>query len=154
MKIGKGFWAIIGIQIVLLGVIIVLLYKQNTQKDYVPVPGPQGSQGLEGRGYIPIKGVDYFDGKDGLQGERGARGSRGAVGPQGVQGLRGFTGATGLQGSQGEQGVQGEQGPPGREQETRCVELDDGRVRHDKRYSDDPSWQVDFYLPVGSSCDG
>ena len=143
MKIGKGFWVLIGVQIALILILIFLVVKQNRQENYISVLGPQGAQGPQGkrgpqgnRGYTPVKGVDYFDGVS-------------IVGPKGNTGKQGNTGKTG---ATGPQGVQGLQGPAGPLLETRCVQLIDGRIRHDKRYSGDSQWQVDFYLPIGSSC--
>lgn len=148
MQLGKGFKFLVVVQVILLIVLCVVLYKDSTRKNLV-IPGPQGIPGLLGlqgpqgpQGPIGLQGYPGPKGDTGVQGVQGLTGATGPVGPQGIQGE---------QGPQGEQGIQGEQGPPGRLLETRCVQ-DGARARHDKRYEGDTLWQVDYYSEIGSQC--
>lgn len=61
--------------------------KGEDGKDGKTVVGPMGPAGKDG--YIPVKGVDYFDGKDGARGPRGRDGEsiQGPAGKDGKDGL-------------------------------------------------------------------
>lgn len=151
MQLGRGFKLLVAVQVILLIVLCFLVAKDASSKNF-SIPGPQGVPGPQG---ISLQGPTGLQGVTGLQGPTGPTGPQGPIGVQGqpgVVGPQGPVGETGPQGPQGDQGIQGEQGPPGRLEETRCVQLDDGRARHDKRYQGDTQWQIDYYLPVGSQC--
>ena len=73
--------------------------------------GKDGRDGIDGRdgkdAYIPLKNVDYFDGKDGRDGVDGKNGLDGKQGQMGLQGIAGPQGQMGLQGPKGDKGERG-----------------------------------------------
>jgi len=80
----------------------------------VPVPGPQGEQGVQGdQGIQGIQGIQGDTGAQGIQGIQGETGASGIQGDTGAQGIQGETGVSGVQGEQGIQGIQGETGASG-----------------------------------------
>lgn len=148
MRLGRGFKLLVAVQVLLLIALCFLLAKDASKKNF-SIPGPQGIPGL-----IGLQGPKGDTGLQGIQGVQGIQGPIGQSGPQGLTGVQGQPGPIGPQGPtgpQGPQGIQGEQGPPGRLEETRCVQ-DGVRARHDKRYQGDTQWQIDYYLPPGSEC--
>lgn len=87
------------------------------------------------------KPADGKDGRNGVDGKNGTDGINGQsiVGAQGPVGLTGETGAP------------GEPGQPGRTYEYRCVQ-NGVNPRMEKRPEGTLSWQLDYYLPIGSAC--
>lgn len=136
--------------IILLALLVALL-NFSLVRSALPVNssiGPQGTIGLTGAtlqgkdGYIPIKGIDYSDGKDGINGKNGVNGQDG-------QSIVGPVGPTGPSGPQGDRGEAGEPGAPARAEEQQCTGTPP-QIQH--RYQGDDGWTTLYYLPIGSMC--
>ena len=76
--------------------------------------------------YIPVKGVDYSDGKDGSNGKNGTNGKDGTS-------VKGDTGSAGIA------GVNGKDGHDGLTLEIRC---NTRKNRWETRYVGDLTWQI------------